>query len=74
MGINLERPIEIVETNARIESGHLASGNELRFHMPLHLQKQPPTWKSALPKSAKLGLIASLPVARFYDYHVLDYH
>ena len=71
--MDFSRAIEIVQTDSEIESGHLASGNEIRFQTPLHLRKQPPTWKSDLPRSAKLGVLVSTPVAHFYGYHLTDY-
>lgn len=72
-GVDLQRSIEIVQQDGEIDSGHLASGNEIRLKAPLHLRKQPPTWKEGLPSAAKLGVVTSLPVARFYNYHVTDY-
>ena len=71
--LDFSKSVEIVETDGEIASGHLASGNEIRFQTPLHLRPQPPTWKSALPRPAKLGVMFSSPVARFYGYHVTDY-
>ena len=71
--LDLSRAIEIVQTDAEIDSGHLASGNEIRMQAPLHLRKQPPTWKSALPRAARLGVLVSAPAAHLYHYHVTDY-
>lgn len=71
--LDFGRSIEIVEQDGLIDSGHLASGNEIRLKAPLRLEKQPPTWKTALPRAAKFGVGVSLPVAHFYDYHVTDY-
>ena len=71
--LDFSRSLEIVETDGEIESGHLASGNEIRFQTPLHLRLQPPTWKTALSTPAKLGVLVSAPVARFYGYHLTDY-
>ena len=72
-GIDFSRSIEIVESDGEIESAHLASGNEIRFQVPLHLRPQPPTWKSALPRPAKFGVLVSTPIAHHYGYHVTDY-
>ncbi|MBI1257295.1 MAG: hypothetical protein GC204_07480 [Chloroflexi bacterium] len=73
-GLDFSRSIEIVETDGEIDSAHLASGNELRFQSPLRLRPQPPTWKTALPRPAKVGVLVSAPIAHFYGYHVSDYH
>ena len=71
--VDLSRTIEVVERDETIEHGHLASGNELRMQSSLHLRRPPPTWKTALPGSARLGVLVSLPVARYYDYRITDY-
>ena len=71
--IDLRRAIEIVQNDEPILSGHLASGNEIRMKAPLHVEIQPPTWKTALPGAAKLGLMVCAPAAAVYHYHVADY-
>ncbi len=71
--LDLSRTIEVIETDAEVENGHLSSGNELRMQSALHLRKLPPTWKTALPPSAKLGVLVSAPAAHHYHYHVTDY-
>lgn len=71
--IDLSRTIEVVQNDENIARGHLASGNELRMQSPLHLRLPPPAWKTALPNPARLGVLVSLPVARFYDYRLTDY-
>jgi hypothetical protein len=72
--IDLHRAVEIVQRDEPILSGHLASGNEIRLKAPLHIERQPPTWKTALPGAAKLGLLVTAPAAVWYHYHITDYH
>ncbi|MEZ4670230.1 MAG: sulfotransferase [Anaerolineae bacterium] len=71
--IELKRSIEIVENDETIDSGHLASGNEIRLQAPLKVRKLPPDWKTSLPKAAKIALLSSYPVARYYGYRITDY-
>ncbi len=72
-GLDLQRSKEIVESDGIIEVGHSASGNEMRLDGPMRLRQQSPTWKTALPQSARLGVLISAPAARLYHYHVMDY-
>lgn len=72
-GLDLKRSREIVETDGIIEVGHSASGNEMRLDGPTHLRKQAPTWKTALPKAARLGVLISAPAAYLYHYPISDY-
>lgn len=73
-GLDLTQSIAIARNGSEIPGGHLSSGNEVRLRAPVRLTQQPPTWKTALPRSAKLGITLSALAAYGYHYGVADWH
>lgn len=74
LDLDFSQAIDIVSQSGSIDGGHVVAGSDIRMKAPLHLTQQPHTWKSALPKLAQVGVMASWPVARYYKYNITDYH
>ncbi len=68
--IDLTQSIRCIEQDDFIQPGHLASGNDIRKRGPLQLRPQPEKWRTGLSSLAKLGVMVSWPVARYYGYQL----